>query len=185
MNIRFLLDRPVRRLLAHHCSLVTSRSFFTCRVTSEMAPPLAVVPCFGQGRVLSIQSHTVQGYVGNKAAVFPLQLLGFDVDPINSVQFSNHTGYPVCRGQVLNGDELWSLIEGLEANGLLYYTHLLTVCDPVMGDEGTFYIPQNLVPVYAEKVLQLASIVTPNQFEAEKLTGCRNTLLFHRELVIS
>lgn len=33
-----------------------------------------------------------QGYVGNKAAVFPLQLLGFDVDPINSVHFSNHTG---------------------------------------------------------------------------------------------
>jgi pyridoxine kinase len=34
----------------------------------------------------------LKGYVGNKAAVFPLQLLGFDVDPINSVQFSNHTG---------------------------------------------------------------------------------------------
>ncbi|MCO5594484.1 hypothetical protein L7F22_048515 [Adiantum nelumboides] len=42
-----------------------------------------------------------------------------------------------------------------------------------MGDEGTFYIPQNLVPVYSEKVLPLASIVTPNQFEAEKLTGSR------------
>lgn len=43
-------------------------------------------------RVLSIQSHVVHGHVGNKCAVFPLQLLGFDVDPINSVQFSNHTG---------------------------------------------------------------------------------------------
>lgn len=32
--------------------------------------------------------------VGNKVAVFPLQLLGYDVDIINSVQFSNHTGYP-------------------------------------------------------------------------------------------
>ncbi|CAI7774694.1 unnamed protein product [Closterium sp. NIES-53] len=50
------------------------------------------VALHGGGRVLSIQSHTVQGYVGNKAAVFPLQLLGFDVDPINSVQLSNHTG---------------------------------------------------------------------------------------------
>lgn len=31
-------------------------------------------------RVLSIQSHVVFGYVGGKAAVFPLQLLGYDVD---------------------------------------------------------------------------------------------------------
>ena len=45
-------------------------------------------------RVLSIQSHVVSGHVGNKAAVFPLQVLGFDVDFINSVQFSTHTGYP-------------------------------------------------------------------------------------------
>lgn len=45
-------------------------------------------------RVLSIQSHVVSGYVGNKAAVFPMQVLGFDVDFINSVHFSNHTGYP-------------------------------------------------------------------------------------------
>lgn len=30
-------------------------------------------------RVLSIQSHVVHGYVGNRCAVFPLQLLGFDV----------------------------------------------------------------------------------------------------------
>lgn len=32
------------------------------------------------------QSHVVYGYVGNKAATLPLQLLGFDVDPIMSVQ---------------------------------------------------------------------------------------------------
>ncbi len=34
-----------------------------------------------QPRVLSIQSHVVHGYVGNKCAVLPLQLLGFEVDP--------------------------------------------------------------------------------------------------------
>lgn len=31
-------------------------------------------------RVLSIQSHVSFGYVGGKAAVFPLQCLGYDVD---------------------------------------------------------------------------------------------------------
>ncbi|TYK19181.1 pyridoxal kinase isoform X2 [Cucumis melo var. makuwa] len=35
-------------------------------------------------------------------------------------------GYPTFKGQVLNGRQLWDLIEGLEENELLYYTHLLT-----------------------------------------------------------
>ena len=43
-------------------------------------------------RILSIQSHVVHGYVGNKCAAFPIQLLGHELDTINSVQFSNHTG---------------------------------------------------------------------------------------------
>ena len=33
-----------------------------------------------KGRILSIQSHVAFGYVGGKAAVFPLQCLGYDVD---------------------------------------------------------------------------------------------------------
>ncbi|XVF81875.1 hypothetical protein PTKIN_Ptkin15bG0190800 [Pterospermum kingtungense] len=198
----------------------------------QMAPPpiLSLALPSETGRVLSIQSHTVQGYVGNKSAVFPLQLLGYDVDPINSVQFSNHTGYPTFKGQVLNGQQLWDLIEGLEGNDLLYYTHLLTgyigsvsflntvlevvdklrsinpnltygnhylfelfcslvmldihfaylsvylwceVCDPVMGDEGKLYVPEDLVSVYREKVVPVASMLTPNQFEAELLTKLR------------
>ena len=54
-------------------------------------------PC----RILSIQSHVVSGHVGNKAAIFPLQLLGYDVDFINSVQFSNHTGYPTIKVMII------------------------------------------------------------------------------------
>jgi pyridoxine kinase len=109
-----------------------------------------------------------------------------------------NAGYPTVRGQVLNGEQLWTLIEGLEANDLLVYTHLLTgyigsvsfletilrvveklrsvnpnmiyVCDPVMGDEGKLYVPSELVSLYREKVVPVASMITPNQFEAEKLT---------------
>jgi hypothetical protein len=40
--------------------------------------------------------------------------------------FNDCAGYPSFKGQVLNGQQLWDLIEGLEANDLLYYTHLLT-----------------------------------------------------------
>ena len=111
-------------------------------------------------RVLSVQSHVVHGYVGNRCAVFPLQLLGFDVglnaherqsfcfaadapmtcqgnspvsrlvvvqvDFFNSVQFSNHTGYPSWKGQIMGGEELWDVVEGLQANGLLHYDYLVT-----------------------------------------------------------
>ncbi|EDO42065.1 predicted protein [Nematostella vectensis] len=117
-------------------------------------------------RVLSIQSHVVSGYVGNKSATFPLQVLGFEVDTINSVQLSNHTGYEHFKGQVLNSNELKELCDGLKLNNIDSYSHLLTgyvgsksfldevlqvihhlrnenpkliyVCDPVMGDNGHF-----------------------------------------------
>ena len=46
--------------------------------------------------------------------------------PPPPTQFSNHTGFPVWRGTVMDGDQLWELIEGMEANGLLQHTHLLT-----------------------------------------------------------
>lgn len=151
-------------------------------------------------RVLSIQSHVVHGYVGNKCAIFPLQLLGFDVDPIFSVQFSNHTGYPSFHGQVFNGDNLMDIAKGLEENGLLSYSHILTgyignpslldrivdiyamvrarsgpgltyVCDPVLGDEGRLYVQPSMVDLYRIKVLPIATVITPNQFEAELLSG--------------
>ncbi|KAM4558118.1 pyridoxal kinase-like [Odontesthes bonariensis] len=150
-------------------------------------------------RVLSIQSHVVRGYVGNKSATFPLQVLGFEVDSINSVQFSNHTGYAHWKGQVLTAEELNVLYEGIKLNKVNHYDYILTgysrdtsfletvvdmiqelkkvnpslvyVCDPVMGDHGAMYVPEKLLPVYKNKIVPLADILTPNQFEAEILTG--------------
>ncbi|KAK7168734.1 hypothetical protein R3I93_004896 [Phoxinus phoxinus] len=150
-------------------------------------------------RVLSVQSHVVRGYVGNKSASFPLQVLGFEVDTINSVQFSNHTGYEHWKGQVMTADELHVLYEGIKLNNVNHYDYVLTgysrddsfletvvnivqelkrenpslvyVCDPVLGDNGAMYVPENLVPIYRDKVVPAADIITPNQFEAELLTG--------------
>lgn len=98
------------------------------------------------GRVLSIQSHVVRGYVGNKSAVFPLQLLGLDVDIINSVHFSNHTGYPSWGGNHLRltGDDLHALLDGLVANDLLQdaHSHLL------LGYVGSVTLLDAIVRVY-------------------------------------
>lgn len=69
--------------------------------------------------VLSIQSHVTHGYVGNKAATFPLQLHGFDVDAINTVSLSNHSGYPIIRGHRMDLEEYRTILEGLKGNHFL------------------------------------------------------------------
>lgn len=78
-------------------------------------------------RVLSIQSHVVGGYCGNKSATFPLQLLGLEVDVLNSVQLSNHTQYKTTRGQIFDDKDLEEIYRGLKENGFLQlYDHILT-----------------------------------------------------------
>lgn len=132
-------------------------------------------------------------------AVFPLNVLGFEVHSINSVEFSNHTGYGKWKGQVLNAEELAELMSGLQINDLDNVSHLLTgyvgsasfleqvyetvkqlkkknpelvyVCDPVMGDNGQMYVPEELLEIYRDKLIPLADVITPNQFEVELLTG--------------
>ena len=41
----------------------------------------------------------------------------------------------------------------------------------VLGDHGKLYVPAELVAVYVAEVLPAATVLTPNQFEAETLTG--------------
>ena len=130
-----------------------------------------------------------------------MQLLGWDVDVLNSVQFSNHTGYSQFQGDRLSGEQLLLLLQGLQENQLLssvqylltgymgsetflyavlevwkqlrvHNPHVHYVCDPVLGDQGRFYVPESLVQVYRDHVLPCATIVTPNAFELEQLTAC-------------
>ena len=70
-------------------------------------------------KVLSIQSHVSYGYAGNKAAVFPMQCLGIEVSPINTVQLSNHTEYEFFKGSFFNANEIENIINGLRQNNFL------------------------------------------------------------------
>jgi pyridoxine kinase len=70
-------------------------------------------------QVISIQSAVSYGHVGNSAALFPLQRLGVEVWPVNTVQFSNHTGYDAWRGTRATAEEIRDLIAGLEHRGVL------------------------------------------------------------------
>jgi len=151
--------------------------------------------------VLSIQSHVVYGYAGNTAAVFPMQRLGKEVWAINTVEFSNHTGYGSWRGRVLGADFTAELFSGLEDRDVLHNCEAilsgylgdaavgmaiidavkktkaknpasLYCCDPVMGDAGRgLYVKKDIPDMFKNGLVPLADIVCPNQFELETLTG--------------
>jgi len=150
--------------------------------------------------VLSIQSHVVFGYAGNTAAVFPLQRLGREVWAINTVEFSNHTGYGAWRGKALGAELTAELVAGLEDRGVLNRCEAVLsgylgdapcgwavieavkkvrrespdavyCCDPVMGDIGRgFYVKPDIPGMFKNELVAAADIVTPNQFELEALT---------------
>ena len=127
-------------------------------------------------RILSIQSHVVSGYVGNKSATFPLQLLGYEVDAINSVQFSNHTGYAKdIRGQRLQDVELWDLVEGLLANDIAGEYRLVHL----VGKNGTVtvtFYSQRSIPWF---LMQLSKVVLTVEAIWPLLVQMKNSTIFN------
>jgi pyridoxine kinase len=154
-------------------------------------------------RVLSIQSHVVLGHVGNRAAVFPLERMGIEVLPLNTVQFSNHPGYGSWKGSVFSGDhirEIWKGLESLRDPGRLDALlsgylgtpevgrvileiveslrsrdkEFLYCCDPVIGDyQEGVYVRPGVLEFFRTEAIPKANIIKPNQFEAELLTGLK------------
>jgi pyridoxine kinase len=152
-------------------------------------------------KVLSIQSAVAYGHVGNSAAVFPLQRIGVEVLPVYTVTFSNHTGYGAWRGPLIAPDDVREVIAGIEDRGVFPEIDVVLsgyqgsegigdviidavqrvkaanpaavyACDPVMGNatSGCFVAPA--IPVLLrERVVPVADIITPNQFELGFLTG--------------
>jgi pyridoxine kinase len=151
--------------------------------------------------ILSIQSWVAYGHVGNASAAFPLQRLGVEVWAVNTVQFSNHTGYGSWTGQVFTGTAVREVIDGIEARGVLPGCDAVLsgymgdmgigeaildavarvraanplaryCCDPVIGDEGRGVFVRPGIPEFMrERAIPAADLATPNQFELEWLTG--------------
>jgi len=150
--------------------------------------------------ILSIQSSVAYGHVGNSAAVFPLQRMGFEVWPVNTVHFSNHTGYGQWRGPVLAAEDVAGIIRGIEERDVLpncdavlsgylgdaslgevvvgavgrvkrLNPEAVYCCDPVMGDAGRGFFVRPGIPEFIKEVMvSAADVITPNQFELEFLT---------------
>jgi len=151
--------------------------------------------------VLSIQSWVAYGHVGNASAVFPLQRLGAEVWAINTVQFSNHTGYGAWTGEVCSGQSVRDLVDGIAARDALRRCDAvlsgyvggadigdailhavatvqranpaaLYCCDPVIGDADTgVYVRPGIEDFLRAQALPACDIATPNRFEIERLTG--------------
>ena len=152
-------------------------------------------------RILSIQSSVAYGHVGNSAAVFPLQRLGHEVWPVNTVHFSNHTGYGRWRGPLLAPADVADVITGIAERGVLPTCDAVLsgyqgaeavgevvlqavaavqaanpaavyCCDPVMGDVGRgFFVRPGIPEFMRDRVVPAADVVTPNQFELEFLAA--------------
>lgn len=150
--------------------------------------------------VLSIQSWVAYGHVGNASAMFPMQRMGLNVWAVNTVQFSNHTGYGEWKGQVYSGDSVRELIDGINDRGVLprcdavlsgyigdpgigeavldavarvraANPDAIYCCDPVIGDVGRGVFVRPGIPEFMRnRAVAAADIVVPNHFELEFLS---------------
>lgn len=150
--------------------------------------------------ILVISSHVVRGTVGNRAAVFALETLGFPVWAVPTVTLPWHPGHGPATRIVPPADAFAAMLADLEGapwlgevGGVLTgylgsaeqaapiarliaavkarNTGALYVCDPVIGDRGGLYVPQATAEAIRDRLLPLADIATPNRAELDWLAG--------------
>jgi pyridoxine kinase len=150
--------------------------------------------------VISIQSQVVHGHVGNSAAVHAMQAEGVNVAAVPTTLLSNHPRYPTVRGRVLESSLVADLLRGVEERDLVdeaavlvtgyvgsadnaaviadfveralnRNSKLVYLCDPVIGDDGRVYVADGILDVLRHRLLPAATLITPNQFELELLSG--------------
>ena len=147
-------------------------------------------------KVLSISSQVVWGPVGNSAAVPALQAKGHEVLALPTITLSNHPGHGAPAGFRTQADDMARMFAALEAQGALsdlgavltgYFATagqveevselldrvsvLFLLVDPVMGDHGRLYIPQDVAEAIRTHLLPRANCLTPNAFELAWLSG--------------
>ncbi|EIJ70616.1 MULTISPECIES: pyridoxal kinase PdxY [Pasteurellaceae] len=151
--------------------------------------------------VLSIQSHVVFGYAGNKSATFPMQLMGMDVWALNTVQFSNHTQYGKWTGMVMPKEQIGEIVRGIDEIGELINCDAVIsgyigsadqveeiikaknlikernpkaiyLCDPVMGHpDKGCIVADGVKEALVKLAIAQADIITPNLVELRELSG--------------
>lgn len=159
--------------------------------TEDQAAPRAVIV---------VSSHVARGTVGNRAAVFALEQLGFPVWAVPTIILPWHPGHGPATRVVPDADQFAALMQDLESSpwlgevGAVLSGYLgnaaqpdavaslvravkarnpaaTYLCDPVMGDAGGLYVPPATAEAMRDLLLPLADIATPNRYELEWLAG--------------
>ncbi|HLP69861.1 MAG TPA: pyridoxal kinase PdxY [Rhizobium sp.] len=150
--------------------------------------------------VIVISSHVVRGSVGNRAAVFALETLGYPVWAVPTVVLPWHPGHGKATRLSFPDDSFDKMIDDLvdapwisEVGAILtgYFgsaaqirsvarliraikaknPDLIYLCDPVMGDVGGLYVPEDTAEGIRDNLIPLAAIATPNRYELGWMAG--------------
>jgi pyridoxine kinase len=147
-------------------------------------------------RILAISSQVAWGPVGLTAAVPALQAQGHEVVAIPTITLSNHPGHGKPAGFRTAPQDMAGIIDTLDAMGVLagcdailtgYFAtaqqvdeaarailavpSAFVLVDPVIGDNGALYVPEEVAAAVRDLLLPLASCITPNAFELAWLSG--------------
>jgi pyridoxine kinase len=152
--------------------------------------------------VIVVSSHVARGSVGNRAAVFALETLGYPVWAVPTVILPWHPGHGRATRIVPEPEQFAALMKDLEqapwlgevAGVLSGYlgdaeqAHAVAslvravraknpratyICDPVMGDAGGLYVTEPLARALRDVLVPIADIATPNRYELEWMAGAK------------
>nr|WP_295464795.1 pyridoxal kinase PdxY [Mesorhizobium sp.] len=150
--------------------------------------------------VIVISSHVARGSVGNRAAVFALETLGFPVWAVPTVILPWHPGHGPATRIVPPPADFAALMKDLEGSrwlgevGAVLSGYLgdaaqaeavaslvgavkarnpraVYVCDPVIGDHGGLYVPEATAVAIRDRLMPIADVATPNRYELSWMAG--------------
>ena len=150
-------------------------------------------------QILSIQSAVTYGCVGNSVAAPVITRLGMQPLRVDTISLAAHPGYGINAGGSLDQADFTDILQSLNTLNILPKIGSIVtgylggagqvapieaiikswqaarpdgryILDPVLGDGGRLYVDAAIVATMQQRLLPLAHIVTPNQFELGLLT---------------
>lgn len=144
--------------------------------------------------VIVISSHVARGSVGNRAAVFALEVLGHNVWAVPTVTLPWHPGHGKATRIVAPLEEFSAFLKDLgnaqwlsEVGGVLSgylgdhrqvtaiaklvdtikakNPDVIYACDPVIGDSSGLYVSEDTANSIRDILVPKADLITPNRFE--------------------